>query len=37
MGSTVILLLPRAGVTLDPRLTPGQVVRMGEVIGRIGG
>ena len=35
MGSTVILLLPRDRIELSSHLSPGTVVRMGEVIGRL--
>ncbi len=34
MGSTVILLTPPDSVAWSPELTPGQPVRMGQVIGR---
>ena len=36
MGSTVILVGPPGGLTLDPLLGPGQTVRMGQVIGMTG-
>jgi phosphatidylserine decarboxylase len=32
-GSTVVVLLPRAAVQLDPALQPGQAVRMGQRLG----
>ena len=34
-GSTVIVLVPRAAVTLDPDLSPQQVVRIGERAGQV--
>jgi phosphatidylserine decarboxylase len=36
MGSTVILLLPAHGLSLDSRLTAEQLVRVGRGLGRIG-
>ncbi len=36
MGSTVILLLPAGLVEWQPRLAPGQALRMGETIGTLG-
>jgi phosphatidylserine decarboxylase len=37
MGSTVILLFPRDGATLDAALAPGHLLRVGATIGRMGG
>jgi phosphatidylserine decarboxylase len=35
MGSTIVLLLPRGTTNWDARLVAGQVVRMGELIGKL--
>jgi phosphatidylserine decarboxylase len=35
LGSTVIALFPRAALTLDPALRPGQAVRLGQQIARL--
>lgn len=37
MGSTVIVLLPKDGAAWRPSLTASTTLRMGDVIGRIGG
>lgn len=35
LGSTVVVLLPRAAVRWDERLAPANPVRMGQALGRI--